>query len=89
MSDPEVIGDQRALRRGRPRVRELEEPAKLAQEWRRAVDDEAGARELLAEEGDDAGAARDGRRRRASGSRRSTRRSASRWSSRTRTTTRT
>ena len=33
--------------------RELEPAAKLAEEWRRVVDDAAGARELLAEDGDD------------------------------------
>src|SRR5829696_5859346 len=33
---------------------ELEAAAKLAAEWRRAVDDEAGARELLSEDGEDA-----------------------------------
>src|SRR5215207_6533009 len=53
MSDPEVIGDrQRYAETGRA-YSELEEAAKLAAEWRRAVDDEAGARELLAEDGDD------------------------------------
>jgi peptide chain release factor 1 len=53
MADPEVIGDrQRYAETGRAYA-ELEEAAKLAQEWRRAVDDEAGARELLAEDGDD------------------------------------
>jgi peptide chain release factor 1 len=53
MSDPEVIGDrQRYADTGRAYA-ELEEAAKLAAEWRRAVDDEAGARELLAEDGED------------------------------------
>src|SRR5829696_9558004 len=53
MSDPEVIGDrQRYAETGRA-YSELEEAAKLAAEWRRAVDDEAGARELLAEDGED------------------------------------
>ncbi len=54
MSDPEVIGDrQRYAETGREYA-SLEEAAKLAAEWRRAVDDEAGARELLEEGGDDA-----------------------------------
>ncbi|HZV73927.1 MAG TPA: peptide chain release factor 1 [Conexibacter sp.] len=53
MADPEVIGDrQRYAETGRAYA-DLEEPAKLAAEWRRAVDDEAGARELLAEDGTD------------------------------------
>src|SRR5829696_371522 len=53
MADPEVIGDrQRYAETGRA-YSELEEAAKLAAEWRRAVDDEAGARELLAEDGED------------------------------------
>jgi peptide chain release factor 1 len=53
MADPEVIGDrQRYAEVGRDYA-SLEEAAKLAQEWRRAVDDEAGARELLAEDGED------------------------------------
>jgi peptide chain release factor 1 len=51
MADPEVIGDrQRYAETGRA-YSELEEAAKLAAEWRRAVDDEAGAREMLAEDG--------------------------------------
>src|SRR5207342_1574227 len=33
--------------------RELEDAARLAAEWRKATDDAAGARELLAEGGDD------------------------------------
>ena len=53
MSDPEIFGDrQRAAAAGR-NFRQLEVAAKLAEEWRRAVDDEAGAREML-EEGEDA-----------------------------------
>ena len=51
--DPEVIGDrQRYAEVGRA-YRQLEPAAKLAEEWRRATDDAAGARELLAEDGDD------------------------------------
>jgi peptide chain release factor 1 len=54
LADPEVIGDrQRYAETGRAYA-ELEQAAKLATEWRRAVDDEAGARELLAETGEDA-----------------------------------
>jgi peptide chain release factor 1 len=52
-SDPDVIADrQRYAEVGRA-YRELEPAAKLAAQWRRAVDDAAGARELLAEDGDD------------------------------------
>jgi peptide chain release factor 1 len=52
-SDPEVIADrQRYAEVGRA-YRELEPAARLAEEWRRAVDDAAGARELLAEDGDE------------------------------------
>ncbi len=49
MSDPEIFADRnRAAAAGRS-YRQLEPAAKLAEQWRRAVDDEAGARELLAE----------------------------------------
>ncbi|MFP5363742.1 MAG: peptide chain release factor 1 [Thermoleophilia bacterium] len=49
MSDPDIFADrQRAAAAGR-NYRQLEAAAKLAEAWRRAVDDEAGARELLAE----------------------------------------
>jgi peptide chain release factor 1 len=54
MSDPEVIGDRERYAATGRAYSELEDAAKLAAEWRRAVDDEAGARELLAEDGDDA-----------------------------------
>jgi peptide chain release factor 1 len=54
MSDPEVIGDRERYAATGREYASLEEAAKLAQQWRRAVDDEAGARELLAEGGDDA-----------------------------------
>ena len=51
--DPAVIGDrQRYAEVGRA-YRQLEPAAKLAGEWRRAADDAAGARELIAEDGDD------------------------------------
>src|ERR687893_1051575 len=50
MSDPDIFGDrQRAAAAGR-NYRQLQAAAKLATAWRRAVDDEAGARELLAED---------------------------------------
>jgi peptide chain release factor 1 len=52
MSDPEIFGDRhRAAAAGRT-YRQLEPAAKLAEEWRRAVNDEAGARELLEEDED-------------------------------------
>ena len=90
MADPEVIGDRERYAEAGRAYAELEQAAKLAAEWRRAVDDEAGARELLAEDGDDDAELREmAAQPRASGSRRSTRRSASRWSSGTPTTTRT
>ena len=53
LSDPEVIGDRRRYAEAGRAFAELEPAAKLAEQWRRAVDDAAGARELLAEDGDD------------------------------------
>jgi peptide chain release factor 1 len=53
MSDPEVIGDQRRYAEVGRAYRALEPAQRLAVEWRRATDDAAGARELLAEDGDD------------------------------------
>jgi peptide chain release factor 1 len=53
MSDPEVIGDQRRYAEVGRAYRGLEPAHRLAQEWRRATDDSAGARELLAEDGDE------------------------------------
>jgi len=53
MSDPEVIGDQRRYAEVGRAYRALEHAHQLAQEWRRATDDAAGARELIAEDGDD------------------------------------
>jgi peptide chain release factor 1 len=51
--DPAVIGDrQRYAEVGRA-YRQLEPAARLAEQWRRAADDAAGARELIAEDGDD------------------------------------
>jgi peptide chain release factor 1 len=53
MSDPEVIGDrQRYAEVGRA-YRALEPAHRLALEYRRLVDDVAGARELLDEDGED------------------------------------
>jgi len=52
MSDPEVFGDRnRAAVAGRA-FRRLEVAAKLAEQWRTAVADEADAREMLAEDED-------------------------------------
>jgi peptide chain release factor 1 len=52
MSDPEVIGDRQRYAEAGRGYAVLEPAAKLAAEWRRAVDDAAGARELL-EDGED------------------------------------
>jgi peptide chain release factor 1 len=49
MADPEVIGDRQRYAEAGRQYAELEPAARLAVEWRRAVDDEAGAKELLAE----------------------------------------
>src|SRR3954451_19525245 len=53
MSDPEVISDQRRYAEVGRAYHALEPAHQLAQEWRHATDDAAGARELLAEDGDD------------------------------------
>jgi peptide chain release factor 1 len=53
MADPDVIGDQRRYAEVGRAYRQLEPAHALALEWRRATDDAAGARELLAEDGDD------------------------------------
>ena len=89
MSDPEVISDQRRYAEVGRAYRALEPAHQLAQEWRRATDDAAGARELLAEDGDDPELREMLRSLRGRGSPSSRRRSGSRWSSPTRTTTRT
>jgi peptide chain release factor 1 len=52
MSDPEVIGDRQRLAAAGREYRTLERANHLAQEWRRAQDDLAGAQEMLAEEED-------------------------------------
>src|SRR5689334_2581442 len=53
MTDPEVISDRQRYADAGRQFRALEPAAKLAEEWRRAVDDAAGAEELLAEDGED------------------------------------
>jgi peptide chain release factor 1 len=53
LSDPAVIADRERFTAASRAYRELEPAAKLAAEYRRAVDDFEGARELLAEDGDD------------------------------------
>jgi peptide chain release factor 1 len=53
LSDPDVIGDRERFTAASRAYRELEPAARLASEYRRAVDDFEGARELLAEDGDD------------------------------------
>jgi peptide chain release factor 1 len=54
LSDPAVIGDRQRFTAASRAYRELEPAARLAAEYRRTVDDLEGARELLAEDGDDA-----------------------------------
>jgi peptide chain release factor 1 len=54
LSDPAVIGDRDRYTATRRAYSELEPAARLAAEYRHAADDLAGARELLAEDGDDA-----------------------------------
>ncbi|HWD85844.1 MAG TPA: peptide chain release factor 1 [Solirubrobacteraceae bacterium] len=53
LADPSVIGDRERFTASSRAYRELEPAAGLAAEYLRAVDDAAGARELLAEDGDD------------------------------------
>jgi peptide chain release factor 1 len=53
MSDPEVIGDRERYAEVGREYRELEPAHALAQEYRKLRDDLEGARELLAEDGDD------------------------------------
>ena len=88
MTDPEVIGDRERYAEVGRAYSALEPAHALAVEYRKAADDAAGARELLSEDGDDpelrellhGSEARSGSWRRRSGWR---------WSSPTRTTTRT
>jgi peptide chain release factor 1 len=58
MSDPAVIADRERYAEVGRSYGQLKQAAELAAEWRRAADDAAGARELLAE-GDDDGEVRD------------------------------
>jgi peptide chain release factor 1 len=53
LSDPDVISDRQRFTAAGRAFAELEPAAKLAEQWRHARDDAAGARELLAEDGDD------------------------------------
>jgi peptide chain release factor 1 len=53
LADPRVIADRERFAAASRAYRELERAAKLADEYRRAADDIEGARELLAEDGDD------------------------------------
>jgi peptide chain release factor 1 len=53
MTDPEVIGDRNRYAEVGRAYRQLEPAAKLAEQWRRAGGDAAGAEELLAEGGED------------------------------------
>jgi peptide chain release factor 1 len=53
LSDPAVIGDRDRFRAASRAYAELEPAAKLAEEYRRTHGDLEGARELLAEDGDD------------------------------------
>jgi peptide chain release factor 1 len=53
MSDPEVIGDRERYAAVGREYRELSEAGALAAEWRRLRDDLEGAREMLAEDGED------------------------------------
>src|SRR4051794_19758160 len=53
MADPEVIGDRERYAEVGREYRELQPAGALAAEWRTLRDDLEGARELLAEDGDD------------------------------------
>jgi peptide chain release factor 1 len=53
LGDPAVIGDRERFTAASRAYSELEPAAKLAEEYRRAADDAAGARELLEEGGED------------------------------------
>jgi peptide chain release factor 1 len=53
LSDPDVIADRERFTAASRAYRDLEPAARLASEYRRAVDDFEGARDLLAEDGDD------------------------------------
>ncbi len=53
MADPEVISDRQRYAEAGRLFNQLAPAAKLAEEWRRAQDDAAGAQELIAEGGED------------------------------------
>jgi peptide chain release factor 1 len=53
MVDPAVINDRERYAEVGREYRRMERPHQLAQEYRHAADDAAGARELLSEDGDD------------------------------------
>jgi peptide chain release factor 1 len=53
LGDPKVISDRDRFTAASRAYRDLEPAAKLAVEYRRAADDAAGARELMAEDGED------------------------------------
>ncbi len=53
MTDPAVISDRERYAQVGRVYRQLEPAAKLAQRWRLAQDDAAGAEELLSEMGED------------------------------------
>jgi peptide chain release factor 1 len=53
LSDPNVIADRERFTAASRAYRDLEPAAELASDYRHAVDDLEGARELLAEDGDD------------------------------------
>ena len=53
MADPEVIGDRERYAEVGRAYRQLEPAHELAVEWRRTASDAEGAREMLAEDGDD------------------------------------
>jgi peptide chain release factor 1 len=55
MTDPDVISDRERYAEVGRAYSQLEPVAKLAELWRHARDDAAGAEELLAEEGEDSG----------------------------------
>src|SRR5688572_28034664 len=53
MADPEIHSDRQRYTEAARLFNQLAPAAKLAEEWRRAQDDAAGAQELIAEGGDD------------------------------------
>jgi peptide chain release factor 1 len=53
LTDPQVIGDRARYAEAGRAYRQLAPAARLAEQWRRAHDDAAGAEELLSEDGED------------------------------------